>query len=300
MNGTIFDIKRFAIHDGPGIRTTVFLKGCPLKCVWCHNPEGRQTGKDIWVKRSKCIGCRNCIKVCNENALSVDGDGNTVIDKSKCTFCNKCIDICPSCAIERIDIRITVEQLVNELLKDKMFYDLSGGGITLSGGDPLAHNQFKFVKNILFHMKQHNIHTCLETCLHTKLEQLSEFIGLVDFFLVDIKIFDSKVHEKYAGVSNKHILENFTYLAKQTNNILVRIPLVPDITATKENLVQIADFIKDINPEIPIELLNFNPLAKSKYDILNLLYFDDSAKPFTKKQIEDFYKVMDCKRHNGF
>lgn len=300
MNGTIFDLKRFAIHDGPGIRTTVFLKGCPLNCVWCHNPEGKQTGKDIWVKRSKCIGCRNCIKVCDKNALSVDGNGNIVIDKNKCVYCNKCIDACPSCAIERIDICMTVEQLEIELLKDKMFYDLSGGGITLSGGDPLLHNQFQFVKDILFRMKQHGVHTCLETCLFAKPESLSELVGLVDFFLVDIKIFDNKLHEKYTGVPNKQILENFKLLAKQTGNILVRIPLVPGITATRENLVQIAAFVKDINPKIPIELLNFNPLAKSKYDMLNLQYFDDSARPYTEQQIEDFYKTMDCKRHQGF
>jgi pyruvate formate lyase activating enzyme len=289
MLGKIFDIKRFAIHDGPGIRTTVFLKGCPLCCIWCHNPEGISPGRDIWVKMERCIGCKTCIAVCKDRAVNSNESG-IYIDKSKCSFCDECVRECPAQAIQRIDYTIEDEELVNILLKDKMFYDVSGGGVTLSGGEPLF--QPDFTLSVLKKLKKNEVNTCIETSLYTERSVLSGLIPFVDHFLVDIKLYDEKLHKQYTGVSNKLILSNFEYLVRQASSVLVRIPLIPGITANKENISMIARFVKGIDPSIQIELLNYNFFAGSKYKMLGLEYFDENMREFTNEEIEEFKKML--------
>lgn len=289
MEGYIFDIKRFAIHDGPGIRTTVFFKGCPLRCVWCHNPEGLEKGKDIWVKAERCIGCASCVEVCSYGALYLS-DNVMSIQKDRCTFCNKCTIVCPTLAIQRIDCAVSVCSLVEDLLKDKLFADVSKGGVTLSGGEPLA--QPEFVCELLTRLKEHGVHTCIETSLAAPLDIVMSVASRVDLMMVDLKLMDSIEHKRYIGIPNTDIMNNFRALSEKFTNIEVRVPLVPGITATKKNLVTIRDFVNDCTPDIPIELLNYNPLAPNKYRLLGLEYFDSDLRGFTSEEMDEWNKLI--------
>ena len=290
MTGEIFDIKHFAVHDGPGIRTTIFLKGCPLHCVWCHNPEGMRRGKDLWVKREACIHCETCIHTCPKQALRMK-DGEVSIDRSLCDFCNKCVEKCPARAMQRIDRQAEVKELVDLVTREEIFTRVSGGGVTISGGEPLY--QPEFLKELLQGMKQAGVPTCIETSMFAKQEVLESIAPYVDQFLVDIKILDEETHKKYTGVSNQQILSNFRYLAGLGKPILVRIPLIPGITATEENLRAIRAFVDSVNPEIPIEVLNFNSFAGSKYRFLDQKYFNDELRAFPRDELEQLRSCVE-------
>lgn len=290
MTGEIFDIKHFAVHDGPGIRTTIFLKGCPLHCVWCHNPEGMRRGRDLWVKREACIHCETCIHTCPKQALQMK-EGEISIDRSHCDFCNKCVEKCPSRAMQRIDRQAEVRELVDLVTREEIFTRVSGGGVTISGGEPLY--QPEFLKELLREMKKAGVPTCIETSMFAKQEVLESIAPYVDQFLVDIKILDEETHKKYTGVSNQQILSNFRYLAGLGKPILVRIPLIPGITATEENLRGIRAFVDSVNPEIPIEVLNFNSFAGSKYRFLDRKYFNDELRAFPKEELEQLRSCVE-------
>ncbi len=290
MKGEIFDIKHFAVHDGPGIRTTIFLKGCPLHCVWCHNPEGMKRGKDLWVKREACIHCHTCLGVCPRSALCVK-DGEISIDRGRCNFCNACVEKCPSKAMRRIDRWADTKELTELLLREEIFTAVSGGGVTISGGEPLY--QPAFTSELLKEMKAAGVPTCIETSMFASWETLESIVPYVDQFLVDIKILEEEQHKKYTGVSNQGILENFRRLAKQGKPILVRIPLIPGITATEENLKGIRAFVDEVNPHIPIEVLNFNSFAGSKYRFLDRVYFNEELRAFPSEQLETFKSIVE-------
>jgi len=290
MKGTIFDIKRFAIHDGPGIRTTVFMKGCTLHCVWCQNPEGIPFGKGLWVNKETCIKCTSCIEACGDEALHLAEDG-IIIDHEKCTYCNKCVDVCPTNAIRRIDRMVDLEELMEEVMKDELFYQVSGGGVTLSGGEPLA--QSEFVIEFLKRIKAKNIHTCIETALKIPKSVVEQLPPLVDHFFTDCKIFDEEQHRRYVGSSNVLILENIRYLATHAKSMTVRIPLIPGLTATEENLKSIARFVRSLDRDIPIELLNYNWLSHAKYEGLGLKHFNDSLRQFSNEDIRRFHRYIE-------
>lgn len=290
MRGEIFDIKHFAVHDGPGIRTTIFLKGCPLHCVWCHNPEGMKRGKDLWVKREACIHCGTCIQACEKQALRME-NGEIAISRERCDFCDACVEKCPARAMQRIDKWMDTRELTELLTREEIFTEVSGGGVTISGGEPLY--QPEFLVQLLKEMKEAGVPTCIETSMFAPRKVLESIIPYVDRFLVDIKILDEEQHKKYTGVSNRPILENFKYLAGQGKPILVRIPLIPGITATEENLRGIRAFVNTVNPEIPIEVLNFNSFAGSKYRFLDQTYFDEELRAFPKEQFEQFCKYVE-------
>ena len=289
MKGYIFGIKRFAIHDGPGIRTTVFFKGCPLRCVWCHNPEGLEKGKDIWVKDERCIGCGSCADVCPRSALCLSGSVMS-IQKDLCDFCDKCLSVCPPLAIQRIDRAVSADSLVEELLRDKLFADVSQGGVTLSGGEPLA--QPDFALELLSRLKEQGVHTCIETCLAAPLDIVMSVASRVDLMLVDLKLIDNNEHKRYTGIPNTGILDNFRAVSKDFLNIVVRIPLVPGITATKNNLAGIRDFVETCAPGIPIELLNYNPLAPNKYRLLGQEYFDSGLSAYSPEEMGAWYELI--------
>ncbi|MFZ0281788.1 MAG: glycyl-radical enzyme activating protein [Bacteroidales bacterium] len=270
--GVIFNIKRFSVHDGPGIRTSVFLKGCPLKCVWCHNPEGIESDITIWYNRNICISCGQCAETCPNKALSVHPSENNFIeiDRSLCKLTGDCVKTCPTGAIEFTGIVTGIDEIMNEIRKDILFYQKSGGGVTISGGEPAF--QPEFCLGILKACKAENISTAIETCLYCDREVFETLLNYVDLFIVDMKIFDEVQHEKYTGRSNNIIKDNLEYLSGTGKEIIVRIPLIEGITDSVTNLNSIADFVHGLNGGIRIEHLNYNPLAKSKYQKLGIAY----------------------------
>ncbi|MDC7235211.1 MAG: glycyl-radical enzyme activating protein [Spirochaetales bacterium] len=290
MNATIFDIKRFAVHDGPGIRTTLFIKGCPLNCKWCHNPEGLEAQRQLWYFQNQCLKCGDCVSVCPEGVLTLEEDGIR-INRELCTSCGRCTGVCPTGALHFIGDIMDADTIEEELLKDLPFYEESGGGITLSGGEPLSRPEL--VREILTRMKGKGIHTVVETSLFTSSEVLRSLIPLVDMFLSDIKIIDSAAHKEHAGVPNEQILENFRILADSEREVLVRIPVIPGFTDAPGNLEGIADFLCSLSRKLPVELMNFNPLARDKFRILGRPYEPaDGDKPYSDEAMEAFRDIF--------
>lgn len=262
----ILEIKGNSLDDGPGIRSVVFFKGCPLSCAWCHNPESKKTSVEISFDPKVCIDCGTCREVCPQNALSKDN--HYYINRNKCNLCFLCVDACPSGALDRVGKLMSVDEIVKKILPDKPFFDTSGGGVTLSGGEPTLF--MDFTSDLLKSLKQHNIHTLLETCgffdLHKFMDMLYPYLDAVYF---DIKIIDSSAHKKYCGVSNEKILDNFRQLhtAVSSNGklLLPRTPLIPDMTDTESNIQGIASFLKSLNIT-EAALLPYNPLWHEKSD----------------------------------
>jgi pyruvate formate lyase activating enzyme len=291
--GIIFDIKRFSIHDGPGIRTTVFLKGCPLNCLWCHNPEGLHGYIRLWYFENKCIHCGRCMSVCPRRALQYDSKRSVSIDHDKCDQCGICAKQCPGDALALDGRAVTDREVFDEIVKDITFYSVSGGGMTLSGGEALQ--QVDFCAALLKRCKNASIDTAMETSLYAKREDIKQIVPLIDHFIVDIKIFDEVRHKAYTGVSNRLIHENFELLAKSAGDILVRIPLIPGYTDDEKNLTAIARYIRKVRSGLHIELINYNPLAPSKYQIMKKEYKPGDIKPFTDDQLTALYRLIDMK-----
>lgn len=268
--GIIFKIKRFSVHDGPGIRTSVFLKGCPLNCVWCHSPEGISSDITIWYDKSLCIACGECVKACPSNALTLiaEPEHYIQINRKLCCRSGECIKICPTGAIQFTGSKITVSGVMDEIEKDILYYTVSGGGVTLTGGEPL--NQPEFSVKILEQCRRMNIHTALETCLFCEKSTIETIVDLVDLFIVDLKIYERDKHIIYTGKPNDLIKDNIRYLSESGKNILVRIPMVENITDTDENKNSIKSFINSIDKRIQIEYLSFNPLAGNNYKRLDI------------------------------
>lgn len=272
LAGTIFKIKRFSVHDGPGIRTSVFLKGCPLNCIWCHSPEGISPDVSVWYDSSICIACGKCVKVCRNGALELQTESgpHINIDRKLCTNNGDCIASCPTGALQHTGYLTTVSEVIEEIKKDNLYYETSGGGVTLTGGEPMYQPDFSL--GILRECNRMNVHSAIESSLFCERETLIRFSLLVDLFIIDLKIFDETQHIRYTGKSNEIIKDNIRYLVSSGKNIAIRIPLIPGITDTKENISAIEKFIHDLNPNIPIEQLSFNPLAGNNYERLGLRF----------------------------
>ena len=243
MTGLVFDIKEFAVHDGEGIRTTVFLKGCPLRCVWCHNPEGLSPKKELYLKQNGCLGCGLCRVPC---------------DHEECKEIGRCLHICPQNLVSVAGVEWEAKALADKLLTHKDFFNTMGGGITLSGGEPLL--QADFCAELLTLLKG-QVHTAIETSGYAKHEDFIKVIHLCDFVYMDIKLADSEAHKKYTGVDNKIILENAEYLKQSEMPHTFRTPLIPNITDTEENLKAIEQIVAGSK----WERLAYNPLAPAKY-----------------------------------
>lgn len=266
--GTIINIQKYSIHDGPGIRTTVFFKGCPLNCWWCHNPESQNPTPEIMFFQEKCTGCVICLKRCPQNAIELI-EGYPVTSQNKCTLCGKCSDFCPSSAREIVGKEITVKDLTREIIKDEIFYEESNGGVTFSGGEPLMHTDY--LNDILKICKDKNIHTTIDTCGYVDFENFEKIIDNVDLFLFDIKHMDNEKHLEYTGVSNLVILENLKKLSQKGSNIHIRMPIIAGINDDDKNINVAVDFISKLNI-IQVDLLPYHKMGMDKYRRLNMDY----------------------------
>jgi pyruvate formate lyase activating enzyme len=270
ITGTIFKIKRFSIHDGPGIRTSVFLKGCPLNCIWCHSPEGISSDIAIWHDNSLCIACGQCVKACPNSALKLSKSPESIIniDRALCSLSGDCVNGCPTGAIQFTGYKISVTDIMSEIKKDILYYNKSAGGMTLTGGEPLYQPEFSI--EILKACKENNILTAIESCLFCEKETIDRISEFVDLFIIDMKIYDEVKHLRFTGKSNEIIKENFRHIAKSGKDILVRIPMIKGLTDTEENLSAIDEFVHGINKLIPVEHIKYNPLAENNYKKLGI------------------------------
>lgn len=268
-SGIIFDIKKFSIHDGPGIRTTVFLKGCPLSCWWCHNPESHRISREKLHAISRCIGCGECLAICPENAISQRQIG-FYTDPEKCLGCGDCSDVCMAGASETAGREMTVNQVMAEIEKDTVFYDESFGGVTFSGGEPLAQPDFLFA--LLKACGDSQIHTVLDTCGFSTWKVLDRIRRHVDVFLFDLKLMDDEKHRMVTGVSNRMILKNLAALSANGQRIRIRLPVIPGITDDEDNVSAIGVFVAAL-PSLPqIDLLPYHHSAAAKYERLGKTY----------------------------
>lgn len=278
----IGDIGRYSTHDGPGIRTTVFFKGCPLNCPWCHNPELISFQPEILFYAERCIFCWECIDACPKNAVGREISGR--IDRSKCNGCGKCAEACPSCALKLVGKPYDQNELIEMLLRDRRYYEASGGGVTLSGGEPTA--QINFLLPLLEELKNLNIQTAIETCGFFKWsKQINEAFAQLNLIFYDLKIADNEEHRKLLGVSDQRIKTNLKKLIQmRREDVVVRIPIIPGFTATEANLGALADLMKKINVK-RCELLPYNPLGALKAERMGLAV--NSALPETSMTLSN-------------
>ena len=265
MKGLLAEIKRLAVHDGPGIRTTLFLKGCSLACRWCHNPETISARPEIGLLRRKCIGCGRCVDVCAVGAHELR-DGTHLFDRSQCTACGKCVDACLPGALEYYGQEISVEGAVDAVLEDRTFYAHSGGGCTFSGGEPLL--QAPFCAAVCERLRELGIHCAIDTSGAVPWESFETMLPQVDLFLYDLKLLDNHQHRECTGASNQLALENLRRLSSRDVPIEIRIPLIPGINDADRDLQAAGEFLHGLANITRVQLLPYNGLARSKYEAI--------------------------------
>lgn len=259
----IFDIKRYAINDGPGIRVVVFFKGCNLGCAWCHNPESISPKAEKMYSLQKCIKCGTCVEVCPENALRLTETGIITLP-DLCKLCGNCVNACPTKALEMSGKEMSVDEIVNIIEKERPFFEESGGGVTFSGGEPLTHS--KMLIELLDECGKNGIHRAVDTAGFASTQVILEVAKRTDLFLYDLKIMDSTLHKKWTGVGNEKILENLTSIAEAGADIIIRIPLIGGVNDSNENLEQTAKFVSGLaGAKKEVHLLPYHAIAQNKY-----------------------------------
>lgn len=270
LSGWVFNIQRFSIHDGPGIRTTVFLKGCPLRCLWCDNPESLQLEPQMVFWQERCIHCDVCLSICPQLALEVDAEGSRRWILERCDLCGRCVEECSAGALEQVGWPVTVAEVLAEVEADRRFYEQSGGGVTLSGGEPLT--QAPFTQALLQACHERGIHTAIETSGHGPWAVWLELLPHLDLVLYDLKELDPERHEVMTGVSNQLILDNLRWLVRTGKKVIVRRPVIPGYNDSPESIHALARFVQSLGTVEEIDLLPYHRFGRAKYERLGREY----------------------------
>jgi pyruvate formate lyase activating enzyme len=285
--GLIFDIKHFSLHDGPGIRTTIFFKGCPLKCKWCHSPESQSYDKEIIFNEQLCIGCGSCVATCPTGAHLTPGR----INHSLCRLCLKCVEECYSGALEAVGYVATVESVLVEIEKDNLLYETSNGGVTISGGEPVS--QPEFLMQLLKALKVKLIHTALDTCGYTNWGVMKKIAPMVDLFLYDLKHMDPQTHTRLTGHSNRQILSNLKKLDELGASLRIRVPLIPGINDSIDNMRRMTKFLRGLNNLEGVDLLPYHKIGVPKYSALGRDYLLNYLKVYEIQQLVEIRSIFE-------
>jgi pyruvate formate lyase activating enzyme len=292
----IFNIQRFCVQDGPGIRTTVFFKGCPLRCQWCSNPESQNDCPEVAHRNSLCNKCGRCFEICPPQAISMIDEG-VAIDRNKCNNCGKCVEVCIPEALKVYGKEMSIDEVYQDVVRDKPFYQNSGGGVTASGGEPLANADF--VAELFKRCRDAGIHTCIETCGYATAGSWDKVLPYTDLVLYDLKLMDDPLHRKMTGQSNEKIMQNLRHIVDRGVPIIIRIPVIPGINDTKENLIGTARFVADRDGLKSVNLLQYHRFGESKYAMLDRKYELEKLEPQEFSQLEELKSIfksfnLDC------
>jgi pyruvate formate lyase activating enzyme len=290
VRGLISNIERFAIHDGPGIRTLVFMKGCPLRCRWCSSPQTWNRRPEILHDAEKCLGCGTCIDSCPASVFSLSGEGSLLIDRERCDGCGECSQVCPNGALEYIGRYVTPEELLQEVIKDSAFYRRSGGGVTVGGGEPTL--QMEFLSEFYKICWQRGIHTSIETCGYFRWEKFEQVLPYLNLIHMDLKHMDDVRHRELTGVSNRTILENAIRIAER-KPLIFRVPVVPGCNDDEDNIRATARFAADLGPNLlRIDLLPYHKLGSQTYSRLGLIYPLEETEPLPRSDMERLQAIV--------
>lgn len=288
-SGWVYDIQRFSVHDGPGIRTTVFLKGCPLSCLWCANPESQSISPQILYFEDHCVSCYRCLIVCPREAISTREDGKLFLDHQRCERCGACVEKCLSGSRAMCGKTMSVEEVYSIIRKDRIYYQNSGGGVTVSGGEPTYQPDFLF--HLLKTCRENGLHTCLDTCGFVSWSTLEPILKQVDLVLLDIKHMDTRRHKQFTGVNNQLILENAMSIRDQGIPIIIRVPLIPGLNDSEENMLELGEFMRTAN--LPrIDVLPYHQLGRNKYKALGREYLLENVPPCGKDALQIIVKKL--------
>ena len=288
MNCCVFDIQRFSVHDGPGIRTNIFLKGCGLRCLWCCNPESQEKQPVLLFDPELCIGCGNCVATCPTGAAAIV-NGQLIMERGKCTGCGRCVDGCYADARSIKGVTMTAETVMEEILKDQAFYRNSRGGVTFSGGEPLLHPEF--VREIMEKCHARGIHTAVETCGFVPWESFETVLPYTDLFLYDVKHVGSDKHRAYTGQGNELILRNLYQLSRRGAEIVIRVPVIPTFNMDRETLGQIIALAESLNVQ-RIDLLPYHRYASGKYRLLGRTYWSPGVEKADVEEIAEIVRTL--------